>query len=104
MKSKTTNITRADLSDAVYREVGLPKLEASNMVNAVFERIESSLVSGEVVKLSGFGVFSTREKTGRVGRNPKTGASVIIPPKQVVTFKPSTKVVARISRALTKNT
>jgi len=82
-------ITRADLTEAVYEQVGLSRNESSDLVEALLEEISKTLVSGEAVKISSFGSFSIREKKERVGRNPKTGVEVPISPRKVLTFKAS---------------
>jgi integration host factor subunit alpha len=87
MTSKT--LTRMDLSEAVFREVGLSRNDSSNLVEAVLDEISDALASGETVKISSFGTFSVRSKTARVGRNPKTGEEVPINPRRVLTFRPS---------------
>ena len=87
MTDKT--LTRMDLSEAVFRNVGLSRNESSALVSSVLENISDALVSGEQVKISGFGTFSTRDKNARVGRNPKTGEEAPIPPRRVLTFRPS---------------
>ncbi|MEL6585518.1 MAG: integration host factor subunit alpha [Pseudomonadota bacterium] len=87
MTSKT--LTRMDLSEAVFREVGLSRNESAGLVASVLQHMSDSLVAGEQVKISGFGTFSTRDKTARVGRNPKTGEEAPIPPRRVLTFRPS---------------
>ena len=87
MAGKTT--TRMDLSEAVFREVGLSRNESAALVASVLQHISDALVEGEQVKLSGFGTFSTRDKNARVGRNPKTGEEAPIPPRRVLTFRPS---------------
>ena len=66
-------LTRMDLSEAVFREVGLSRNESANLVEAVLQQLSDALASGETVKISSFGTFSVRAKTARVGRNPKTG-------------------------------
>lgn len=66
-----TTLTRMDLSEAVFREVGLSRNESAQLVEAVLEYISDALVQGEQVKISSFGTFSVRDKTARVGRNPK---------------------------------
>jgi len=81
--------TRADLADAVHQEVGLSRSESSEMVKLVLDEMSAALVVGEQVKLSSFGTFSVRYKSGRVGRNPKTGQEVPITPRHVLTFRPS---------------
>lgn len=87
MAGKT--LTRMDLSDAVYREVGLSRSESAQLVERVLDLMSDSLVEGEQVKISSFGTFSVRSKTARVGRNPKTGEEAPIPPRRVLTFRPS---------------
>ena len=82
-------LTRMDLSEAVFKEVGLSKNESSDLVEAVLELMSSALVKGEQVKISSFGTFSVREKNPRVGRNPKTGEEVPITSRRVLTFRPS---------------
>lgn len=87
MPNKT--LTRMDLSEAIFREVGLSRNDASQMVESVLDHMSDALVSGEQVKISSFGTFSVRDKTARVGRNPKTGEEVPINPRRVLTFRPS---------------
>ena len=87
MSSKT--ITRMDLSEAVFREVGLSRNESADLVESVLKHMSDALVRGEQVKISSFGTFSVREKSARVGRNPKTGEEVPIHPRRVLTFRPS---------------
>lgn len=88
-QSSNQTITRAQLSEAVYQEVGLSRHESSQLVTAVLEEICQRLEKGENVKLSSFGSFLVREKGGRVGRNPKTGEEVHIEPRRVLVFRPS---------------
>ena len=87
MSDKT--LTRMDLSEAVFREVGLSRNESADLVESVLELMSSALVKGEQVKISSFGTFSIRKKNARVGRNPKTGEEVPITPRRVLTFRPS---------------
>ena len=82
-------ITRADLSEAVYQKVGLSRTESTALVELVLREISDCLAKGETVKLSSFGSFVVRQKGQRVGRNPKTGVEVPIPPRRVMVFKPS---------------
>ncbi len=82
-------VTRAQLSEAVYQEVGLSRNESAQLVEAVLEEIVGSLVGGESVKISSFGSFVVRHKGGRMGRNPKTGEEVPISPRRVLVFRPS---------------
>lgn len=84
-----TTITRADLAEAVYEQVGLSRNESSELVESVLEEISETLVSGENVKISSFGSFTIREKGERIGRNPKTGVEVPITPRKVLVFKAS---------------
>ncbi|GJD31529.1 Integration host factor subunit alpha [Methylobacterium adhaesivum] len=95
MAGKT--VTRADLSEAVYQQVGLSRTESSALVETVLSEICACLASGETVKLSSFGSFVVRSKGRRVGRNPKTGVEVAIEPRQVMVFKPSNVLKARIN-------
>jgi len=84
-----TTLTRADLCEAVYNEVGLSRTESAEIVESVLEEICSHLERGDNVKLSSFGTFAVREKAGRIGRNPKTGEEVPITPRRVLVFRPS---------------
>ncbi|MEM7524767.1 MAG: integration host factor subunit alpha [Pseudomonadota bacterium] len=85
--SKT--LTRSDLSEAVYREVGLSRNESADLVESILQHLSDALVAGETVKISSFGTFSVREKGARIGRNPKTGEEVPIEPRRVLVFRPS---------------
>lgn len=82
-------LTKADLAQFLYERVGLNNREAKEMVEAFFDSISESLERGEEVKLSGFGVFSLRDKSERPGRNPKTGKAVPVAARRVVTFHAS---------------
>jgi len=86
-----------DLSEAVFREVGLSRNESAGLVERVLELMSDSLVEGEQVKISSFGTFSVRSKTARVGRNPKTGEEAPIPPRRVLTFRPSHLMKDRVA-------
>ncbi len=90
------SLTKADIADRVFNEVGLNKREAKEFVDAYFEIIREALESGENVKLSGFGNFQLREKNQRPGRNPKTGEEIPISARRVVTFRPGQKLKARV--------
>jgi len=85
----TKTLTRADLSNAVYREIGLSLSESTDLVDAVIEEISTALEKSEVVKLSSFGTFKLRHKKQRIGRNPKTGVEVPISPRTVLSFSAS---------------
>lgn len=89
-------LTRMDLSEAVYREVGLSRNESAELVEDVLKHISDALVGGESVKISSFGTFSIRDKNARVGRNPKTGEEVPIEPRRVLTFRPSHLMKERV--------
>jgi integration host factor subunit alpha len=95
MTGKT--ITRAQLSEAVYQEVGLSRNESADLLEMVLNEMSDALVRGEAVKISSFGSFSVREKGERVGRNPKTGEEVPILPRRVLVFRPSQLLKARIN-------
>ena len=82
-------ITRARLSDLVHRQVGLSKKESGDLVDEVFRQLCDTLVSGERIKIAGFGNFNVSDKAARRGRNPQTGEAIIISRRRVVTFKPS---------------
>lgn len=83
------SVTKADIVERVYKEAGFSKKEASDLVDLVFKVIKDTLARGEKVKISGFGNFSIRDKTTRVGRNPQTGEAMNISARRVLTFKPS---------------
>ena len=89
-------LTKADIADRLFNEVGLNKREAKEFVDAYFEIIREALESGENVKLSGYGNFQLREKNQRPGRNPKTGEEIPISARRVVTFRPGQKLRARV--------
>jgi integration host factor subunit alpha len=86
-----------DLSEAVFREVGLSRNESAQLVEGVLKHISDALVSGDQVKISSFGTFSVRDKAARVGRNPKTGEEVPIAPRRVLTFRPSHIMKERVA-------
>ena len=90
------SLTKADIADRLFDEVGLNKREAKEFVDAYFEAIKHALEEGENVKLSGFGNFQLREKNQRPGRNPKTGEEIPISARRVVTFRPGQKLRARV--------
>ena len=92
-----TTVTRAQLSEAVYQEVGLSRNESAGLVESVLHQIVDSLVKGDNVKISSFGSFYVREKGRRIGRNPKTGEEVPILPRRVLVFRPSHVLKDRIN-------
>ncbi|MBF9040444.1 integration host factor subunit alpha [Rhodobacterales bacterium LSUCC0387] len=95
MSNKT--LTRMDLSEAVFREVGLSRNESSDLVERVIELMSDALVEGGQVKISSFGTFGVRAKSERIGRNPKTGEEVPITPRHVVSFRPSHLMKERVA-------
>jgi len=82
-------MTKADIVNQVFENVGLPRKEAQAIVEVIFNTVKQTLVAGESLKLAGFGTFTTKKKTARVGRNPKTKEEVEITPRRVVTFRAS---------------
>ncbi len=96
MESRT--ITRADLAEAVYEEVGLSRNESSDLVESVLDEVSNALIEGDNVKISSFGSFTIREKGERVGRNPKTGVEVPISPRKVLVFRASHVLKSRVNK------
>jgi integration host factor subunit alpha len=92
-------VTRAQLSEAVYQEVGLSRNESATLVDTVLSEISEALARGEMVKISSFGSFSVRQKGQRVGRNPKTGEEVPISPRKVLVFRASHVLKEHINSA-----
>ena len=92
-----STLTRIDLSEAVFSEVGLSRYESSQLVESVLEHISNALVKNEAVKISSFGTFSTRVKRPRMGRNPKTGTEATITGRKVITFRPSQLMKDRVN-------
>ncbi|MCP5144172.1 MAG: integration host factor subunit alpha [Gammaproteobacteria bacterium] len=89
-------LTKADMAEKLFEDLGLNKREAKELVEAFFEEIRGSLEQGQQVKLSGFGNFDLRDKNQRPGRNPKTGEEIPISARRVVTFRPGQKLKARV--------
>ena len=92
-------LTRADLTEAVYRNIGLSRNESSELVEAVLEEVCVCLEKGEEVKLSSFGTFTVQSKNERVGRNPKTGIEAVITSRRVLSFRPSHILKDRVDGA-----
>ncbi|MGI4797777.1 MAG: integration host factor subunit alpha [Janthinobacterium lividum] len=90
-------VTRAQLAETIYAQVGLSRNDSAELLETVLERMSLALESGEPVKLSGFGTFSVRQKGRRIGRNPKTGIEVPILPRRVLTFRPSQVLKAQVN-------
>jgi integration host factor subunit beta len=87
--TKQPTLTKADLIEEVLRITELPRKESETIVETIFDSIIGSLQKGQKIEIRGFGSFRTRERRGRVGRNPKTGAKVEVPAKKIPFFKPS---------------
>lgn len=96
-------VTRAQLSESVYQEVGLSRNESAELLEMVLGEIAGALTRGETVKMSSFGSFSVRSKGQRIGRNPKTGEEVPILPRRVLVFRPSQLLKSRINNGLAKS-
>ncbi len=96
MSSQNT-LTRAELGDAVHRELGLSRTESAQLVEQVLDTVAMALLGGQNVKISSFGSFVLRDKGRRIGRNPKTGVEVPIEPRRVLTFRPSQIMRDRIN-------
>ncbi len=89
-------LTKADMAERLFEQLGFNKRESKQLVESFFEEIRSSLEKGEQVKLSGFGNFDLRDKNQRPGRNPKTGEEIPISARRVVTFRPGQKLKSRV--------
>ena len=99
MEDGSFTLTKAELAELLFAQVGLNKREAKEMVEAFFEEIRIGLEAGDVVKLSGFGNFSVRDKASRPGRNPKTGEVVPISARRVVSFHASQKLKEQVEKS-----
>jgi len=97
-------ITRADLSESVFQEVGLSRNESSDLVETILAEVVEALARGEPVKISSFGSFAVRDKGQRVGRNPKTGQEVPILPRRVLVFRASNVLKSMINGASDEET
>lgn len=95
-------VTRAQLSEAVYQEVGLSRNESADLVESILSEMSKTLSRGEMVKISSFGSFSIRSKSQRIGRNPKTGEEVPILPRRVLIFRPSHVLKNRVNSSSAK--
>ena len=98
MRSVST-LTRADLAEAINRQLGFSRADSLDLVESILSRMCDALAEGENVKISGFGTFLLRDKSERVGRNPKTGIEVPITPRRVVTFRASQMLKDQIAKA-----
>ena len=86
---KMNTITRADVAEKIYEEIGLSRKDSNDILDMILDEIVQELSSGKDVKLSSFGTFSLRDKRARSGRNPKTGVEAVITSRRVISFKPS---------------
>lgn len=92
-----TTLTRAQLTETIYAQVGLSRNDSADLLKTVLERMSSALEAGDTVKITGFGTFAVRQKGRRIGRNPKTGVEVAISPRRVLTFRPSQVLKAHVN-------
>ncbi len=91
------SLTKADMAESLFNEMGLNKQEARDLVHLFFQELVASLAVGEQVRLSGFGNFALRDKKERPGRNPRTGEKIPVPARRVVTFRPGKKLQDRVN-------
>jgi integration host factor subunit alpha len=96
---KKNNVTRKELAEAVAEKLGYPLSACSDIVDSFFDTMKSSMLDGTSIKLVHFGTFLVREKNPRKGRNPRTGETIIIKERQIVSFRPSKKLRAKINIA-----
>lgn len=99
MSNEAATITRADIAEAVYEQVGLSRVETANLVEQVLDTLIDGLKQGENVKISSFASFNIRQKSQRIGRNPKTGKEVPIEPRKVISFRASHVLKKAVSQA-----
>ena len=99
-KRRMAVMTKADIIDNIYEKVGLPKADIANIVESVFDIMKETVQREGKIVISGFGVFATRNKRARRGRNPKTGSNLQIGPRRIVTFKPSPVLRASVNGTL----
>lgn len=95
--SETGTLTRADLAESVNRHIGLSRADSAALIESILEHMTAALERGENVKISSFGTFVLRDKSQRMGRNPKTGVEVPIAPRRVLTFRASQTMRDRIA-------
>ena len=99
----TVALTKADLTENLFDQLGFNKRESKEFVDAFFEEVRATLEDGKYVKLSGFGNFELRDKNQRPGRNPKTGEEIPISARRVVSFKPGQKMRTRVESSIDAN-
>jgi len=97
--TKQPTLTKADLIEEILRITELPRKESETIVETIFDSIIGSLQKGQKIEIRGFGSFRTRERRGRIGRNPKTGAKVEVPAKKIPFFKPSKELKDLVNTA-----
>ena len=100
--TKQPTLTKADLIEEILRITELPRKESETIVETIFDSIIGSLQKGQKIEIRGFGSFRTRERRGRIGRNPKTGAKVEVPAKKIPFFKPSKELKDFVNSAETQ--
>jgi integration host factor subunit beta len=98
-----STVTKADLVEEVVRVTELPRKESETVVETIFESIIGALQGGDRIEIRGFGSFRTRQRRGRTGRNPKTGAKVEVPPKKIPFFKPSKELKDHVNGGASSN-
>lgn len=96
MESSNT-LTRADLAEMVNQNIGLSRADSARLIESILDHVSNALANGENVKISGFGTFVLRDKSERIGRNPKTGVEVPITPRRVLTFRASQSMRQRVA-------
>ena len=96
MEQKT--LTRNDIIEAIFKEIGLSKHESSQLLESVLSHISEALIDNKTVKLSSFGTFSPRDKNARIGRNPKTGVEATIEARRVISFRPSKLMKEKVNK------
>lgn len=97
--SEAGTLTRADLADALHRQIGLSRADSARLVEQILSNMGDALARGENIKIAGFGTFILREKSARIGRNPKTGIEAPISSRRVLTFRASQMMRERIAKA-----
>ncbi len=100
---ETPALTKAQLAELLFEQIGLNKRESKDMVDAFFDLVSNSLVDGDDVKITGFGNFQIRTKSPRPGRNPRTGEAIPIAARRVVTFHASQKLKEQIQAGASAN-
>ena len=98
----SSTLTRADLAESIYQEVGLSQQESGDLVDLMFELMADGIAQGDEVKITRLGTFQVRDKKARVGRNPKTMAEAEISARRVVTFRPSLLLKKKLNESIAK--